>query len=282
MANQLPRQAEAPLVRIEACRGWFDFQLGELWSRRELLYFLTWRDLKVRYKQTVLGALWAVLQPFVMMVVFTVVLGKLAKVPSDGIPYPIFAFTALVPWTFFSKALSRCIPSLVANASIVSKVYFPRAIVVLSAALSGILDFVVSFFILLGMMVWFGFVPNWGILVLPLYILFALLTALAVSLWLAALNVKIRDVSHGAQFLTQVWMYASPVVYPVSLVPEKWRLLYSLNPMVGVLEGFRWALLGSESPDLGVLAVSAAGVFLLLLGGMVYFRRVERTMVDVI
>jgi lipopolysaccharide transport system permease protein len=282
MATQSSRYADMPLVRIEPSTGWFAFQLGEVWRHRELLYFLTWRDLRVRYRQTVLGAFWAVVQPLMMMVVFTVVFGKFAKIPSDGIPYPIFAFVALVPWTFFAGALNRCIASIVGNNNIISKVYFPRLIIPLSAIFSGFLDFVISLVILLGMMVWFGFVPSWPIFALPLFLILALLTALSIGLWLAALNVSFRDIGHGIPFVIQLWMYASPVVYPVSIVPERWRVLYNLNPMVGVIEGFRWGLLGKESPDFGALAISTAGVLVLLLGGLVYFKRTERTMVDVI
>lgn len=282
MAKQSSLYADMPLVRIEASGGWFAVQLGELWSHRELLYFLIWRDLKVRYRQTVLGALWAVIQPLSMMVVFTVVFGNFAKMPSDGLPYPIFAYVALVPWNFFAGALNRCVTSFVGSASIISKVYFPRLIVPVSATLSGFLDFAVAFVILLGMMVWFETPPSWGVLALPLFLFLALMTALGVGLWLAAFNVKYRDIGYGVPFLVQLWMYASPVAYPISVVPEKWRLLYSLNPMAGVIEGFRWGLLGKESPDFGVLAGSVAIVLALLAGGIVYFNRTERTMVDVI
>lgn len=282
MAIRSSREAEVPLVRIEASNGWFAFRLHEVWSQRELLYYLTWRDFKVRYKQTALGALWAIIQPLMMMVVFTVVFGTFAKIPSDGLPYPIFAYSALVPWNFFGSALNRCVASLVGNASLISKVYFPRLIVPISATLSGFVDFAISLVILLGMMFWFGIVPSWGILVLPLFIGLALLTAFGIGLWFAALNVKYRDIGYGVPFLVQLWMYASPVAYPVSLVPERWRVLYNLNPMVGVIEGFRWGLLGKESLDFGALAISAAAVLALMVGGMVYFKRTERTMVDVI
>jgi len=282
MGTQLPRNAAGSSVRVEPSRGWFAFRLHEVWSHRELIYYLTSRDLKVRYKQTALGALWAVIQPLMMMVIFTVVFGTFARIPSDGLPYPIFAYSALVPWNFFSGALGRCVGSLVGNANIISKVYFPRLIVPLSATLSGFVDFAISFAILLGMMFWFGIVPGWEILVLPLFLGLAWLTAFGIGLWFAALNVKYRDIGHGVPFLVQVWMYASPVAYPVSLVPERWRALYNLNPMVGVLEGFRWGLLGKESPDFGVLAISATAILALMVGGLVYFKRTERTMVDVI
>lgn len=272
----------SPSVVIEPKRGLFHLDLGAIWQYRELLYFLVLRDAKVRYKQTVIGAGWAILQPLLTMVVLSVVFGKFAKIPSDGLPYPIFVYTALLPWNYFSQAISRSGASLVSDAHLVSKVYFPRLIMPLTSVVRPAVDFFWSFLVLLGLMVWFGIAPTWGLLAVPLFLLLALMTALAVGLWLSPLNVKYRDVGHIIPFLTQFWMYASPVVYPVSLVPEKWRLLYSLNPMAGVIEGFRWALLGKGSPDFGVMAVSAAVVLVLLLGGIVYFKRMERTFADVI
>jgi lipopolysaccharide transport system permease protein len=247
-----------------------------------MLYFLIWRDVKVRYKQTVIGAGWAILQPLMTVLIFTVVFGNFAKIPSDGLPYPIFAYTALLPWTYFAQAIGRSGASVVGDASLISKVYFPRVIVPISAAVAPLVDFAVAFIILLGMMVWFGIGPSWGILALPLFLLFAMITALAVGLWLSALNARYRDVGHTIPFFIQIWMYASPVAYPVSLVPEKWRLLYSLNPMAGVIEGFRWALLGKEPPDFGVMAASAVMVVTLLLGGMVFFKHMEQTFADVV
>ena len=275
-------EMRAPAVVIEPRRGLFDLDLEAVWEYRELLYFLAWRHVKVRYKQTAIGAAWVILQPLLTMMVFTVVFSYLAKIPSDGLPYPIFAYTALLPWTYFSQALTRGGGSLVGSANLISKVYFPRLLIPLASVLTPLVDFGLSFVILLGLMVWYGIAPTWGVLALPLLLLVALLTALAVSLFLSALNVKYRDVGHIIPFLTQFWMYASPVIYPVSLIPERWRLLYSLNPMVGVIEGFRWALLGKESPDFMAMAVSAAVVLALLLGGVVYFKRMERTFADVI
>jgi lipopolysaccharide transport system permease protein len=263
-------------------KGLFSLDLKAVWQYRELLYFLVWRDVKVRYKQAAIGIGWAILQPLLTMVLFTVVFGHFARMPSDGLPYPIFAYTALLPWTYFAQALGRSGISLVGNANLITKVYFPRLMIPLAAALAPLVDFLASFAILLLLMGWFGIAPTWGVLALPLYVLFAILTALAMSLWLAPLNVRYRDVSHTLPFLVQFWMYASPVAYPVSLVPEQWRLLYSLNPMVGVIEGFRWALLGTESPDVMVMAVSAAMVVALLLGGMGHFTRMERTFADVV
>jgi len=273
---------DAPFMWIEPTRGWVSLKLHELWTYRELLYFLIWRDVKVRYKQTVIGAAWAVLQPLSAMVLFTVVFSMFAKIPSDGLPYPVFAYVALLPWNFFSSALNRSGSSIVGQASLISKVYFPRLIVPLSATLSGIVDFAIAFVLLIGMMVWFGLVPTWKLVTLPLFLLLALLTALAIGLWMSALNVRYRDVGHTIPFLTQFWMFASPVAYPISVVPEKWRLLYSLNPLVGVIEGFRWALRGTASPDFATLGVSAFVGRLLLLAGAVYFKRMERTFADVV
>lgn len=271
----------APIL-IEPRRGWFNLDLSAIYRYRELLYFLVWRDVKVRYKQAAIGAAWAVLQPLLTMVVFTVIFGYFAKMPSDGLPYPVFAYVALLPWNYFSQAISRSGVSVVSNAGLISKVYFPRLIVPLAGAVSPLVDFAITFVILLGMLGWYGIMPTWGILALPAFMVLAMATAVAVCLFLSALNVQYRDVGHAIPFLVQFWMYASPVVYPVSIIPEKWRALYSLNPMVGVIEGFRWALLGKEQPDFGVMAVSALVVVVLLAGGTVYFRRMERTFADVI
>jgi lipopolysaccharide transport system permease protein len=256
--------------------------LHEIWQYRELLYFLIWRDVKVHYKQTVLGAGWAVLQPLVTMLIFTVVFGKFAQVSSDGLPYPIFAFTALLPWTYFAQAITLSGTSVVNSASLISKVYFPRLIVPISAAVVPFVNFAIAFVILLGMMVWFGTTPTWGILALPLFLCLSTATAVAVALWLSALNVRYRDVGYTIPFLVQCWMYVSPVAYPVSLVPESWRLVYSLNPMVGVIEGFRWALLGNASPHFGVMTVSVVAVLALLVTGVIYFKHMEQTFADVI
>lgn len=282
IASTAVSRVTKPTVVIEPRKGLFDLELGALWQYRELLYFLIWRDVKVKYKQTMIGAAWAILQPLMTMVIFTVIFGNFAKIPSDGFPYPIFAYTALLPWNFFATALNHAVGSVVGDAQLISKVYFPRLILPLSGVVSGIVDFAIAFIILLGMMIWFSITPTWGALALPLFLLLTVLTALAVGLWLSALNVRYRDVGHTIPFLTQFWLYASPVVYPVSLVPEKWRLLYSLNPMAGVIEGFRWALLGKESPDFGVMAVSAVAVVALLSGGVVFFRQMERTFADVV
>jgi len=281
-ATKLQPIADISVIRIEPSRGWVSIELSELWTYRELLYFLIWRDVKVRYKQTVIGIGWAILQPLLTMVIFTMIFGNFAKIPSDGLPYPVFAFTALLPWNLFAGALNRCTLSLVGSANLITKVYFPRLIVPVSAIISGIIDFAIAFVFLLGLMLWFHIVPTWGAIALPIFLLLTLITALAVGLWLSALDVRYRDVGHAIPFLIQIWMFLSPVAYPLSVVPEKWRLLYSLNPMVGVIEGFRWALLGKESPDFMVIAVSTAVVVALLLSGLVSFPRLERTFADVV
>jgi lipopolysaccharide transport system permease protein len=284
MIDTSPQESEwkDSTVLIQPSKGLFHLDLNVIWYYRELLYFLIWRDVKVRYKQTVIGAGWAILQPLMTMVIFSVVFGSFARIPSDGLPYPIFTFAALLPWIFFAQAIGRSGISLVGSANLISKIYFPRLIIPLSAAVAPLVDLAFAFVILLGMMAWFGVAPTWGVLALPLFLLLALVTALAAGLWLSALNVRYRDIGYTIPFLIQIWMYASPVAYPVSIVPERWRLLYSLNPMAGVIEGFRWALLGTGSLDIGVMVVSAVVVIMLLLSGLVYFRIAERTFADVV
>jgi len=283
ISSAFPAVATAvPVVLIQPRKRWFDFDLASIYQYRELLYFLTWRDVKVRYKQAAIGVAWVVLQPLLTMLVFTVIFGLFAKMPSDNLPYPVFTFAALLPWNYFAQAISRSGTSLVSNANLISKVYFPRLIVPISGALGPIVDFAISFVILLGMMAWYHIAPNWGVLALPFFLVLAFLTALASCLYLSAMNVKYRDVGHAIPFLVQFWMYASPVVYPLSKIPQHWRLLYSLNPMVGVIEGFRWALLNTEHPDFSAIAVSTFMVLALTLGGLVYFRRTERTFADII
>ncbi len=267
-------QSQSTLIIRPPC-GWVSIGLRELWEYRELLYFLTWRDIKVRYKQTVLGVAWAIIQPFFMMVVFSLFFGYLARVPSDGIPYPIFTYCALLPWQLFAHALSESSNSLVANEKLITKVYFPRLVVPLSAVLGGLVDFAIAFIILLGMMAYYHIVPTAMVFTLPLFILLAILTALAVGLWLSALNVQYRDVRYTITFVTQFWLFATPVAYSSSLVPERWRWLYGLNPMAGVVEGFRWALLGKTDGLGPMLHVSISVVLLLLVGGLYYFRRME-------
>jgi lipopolysaccharide transport system permease protein len=269
-------------IVIEPRKGLFHLDLRSVWEHRELLYFLVWRDLKIRYKQTIIGVGWAVLQPLITMVIFTVIFGGFARIPSDGLPYPIFAYSALLPWNYFAGALQRCIASVVGDAHLVSKVYFPRLILPLAGTVSGLVDFSASFLILVGMMIWYRIGITWGVLAVPVFLLFSLVTALAVGLWLSALNVRYRDVGHTVPFIIQLWMFISPVVYPVSMIPAKYRLIYSLNPMAGVIEGFRWALLGKASPDFSVMAVSALAVIVILAGGLIFFKNMEKTFADVV
>lgn len=268
------------LVRILPPRSGVDAGLGELWRARELVGFLAWRDIAVRYKQTFFGAAWAVIQPFFTMVVFSVFFGRLARIPSDGVPYPVFAFCGLIPWQLFANALTRCSNSLVDNERLIKKVYFPRLVTPVAAVLDGLPDFLVASVVLGAMMAWYGVVPSANLLWLPLFALLALAAALAVGLWLSALNALYRDVRYTLAFLTQVWMFATPVAYPASLVPPQWRAWYGLNPMAGVVEAFRWALLGLPSPPGGMVAVSAVTVAALLVGGVQFFRRMERTFAD--
>lgn len=281
-ATKLQPANDVEVIRIEPSRSWVSVNYRELWVYRELLYFLVWRDVKVRYKQTAIGIGWTILQPLMTMAIFTMIFGHFAKVPSDGVPYPVFAYTALLPWNLFAGSLNRCTVSLVGSANLITKVYFPRLIVPAAATISGVIDFVISLVFLLALMLWYHIVPTWGALTLPVFLVLTLITVLAVGLWLSALNVRYRDVGHAIPFLIQIWMFLSPVAYPVSLVPEQWRLLYSLNPMVGVIEGFRWALLGKQSPDFTVIAISSAVVIVVFLGGLLYFKRIERTFADVV
>ena len=271
-----------PVTVIRPSRGWISLNLRDLWEYRELLYFLTWRDVKVRYKQTVLGAAWAIIQPFFTMVVFSLFFGRLAKMPSDDIPYPIFSYAALVPWTFFANGLSQSSSSLVASANLIKKVYFPRLVVPISSVISGAVDFVLAFAVLLGMMLYFGIVPTWNVVWLPLLLLLALVTSLGVGLWLTAMNVQFRDVRYAVPFLVQAWMFATPIAYPSSLLDEPWRTLYGINPMASVVEGFRWALLGSETAPGPIVIVSALVAVGLLISGAFYFRRMEKTFADVV
>jgi lipopolysaccharide transport system permease protein len=267
-------------VTIEASRGWVPLRLRSLWEYRELLYFLVWRDIKVRYKQTALGAAWAIIQPLFTMVVFAVFFGRLAKMPSDGIPYPIFAYAALVPWTFFAHALSQASNSVVASANLVKKVYFPRLVIPVASVLSGVVDFLFAFAVLIGLMLYYGIGLSTRLLLFPCFLLLAMATALGVALWLSALNVEFRDVRYAVPFLTQFWLFATPVAYPSSLLAEPWRTIYGLNPMAGVVEGFRWALLG-VNPGPGPMVLASTGACLVLLvGGAYYFRRMERTFAD--
>jgi len=270
------------VLTIRPSRGWVPVRLADLWEYRELLYFLVWRDVKVRYKQTVLGAAWAVLQPFCTMVVFSVFFGHFARMPSDGLPYPVFAYCGLLPWQLFAHALTESSNSLVSSQNLITKVYFPRLVIPLAAVLGGLVDFGISLAVLLGLMAWYGIVPSLAVLTLPLFVVFALATALAVGLWLSALNVQYRDVRYTIAFLTQLWLFATPVAYPASLLPERWRVLMGLNPMAGVVEAFRWALLGTSQVPGPMIAVSVVIVIGMLTGGLFYFRRTERRFADLV
>lgn len=281
MKDSFPIASQSVTV-IRPSRGWVSIRLRDLWEYRELLYFLTWRDIKVRYKQTALGALWAIIQPFFTMVVFSLFFGWLAKVPSDGIPYPIFAFAALVPWTFFANGLSQSSNSLVGSTDLITKVYFPRLIIPVSSVLSGFIDFAIAFIVFMAMAFYYGIYPALSIILLPFLLLLGLITALGVGLWLSALNVKFRDVRYTIPFLTQFWLFATPIAYPSSLLSEPWRTIYGINPMVGVVEGFRWALLGVDTAPGAIIFVSALVSMGLLVSGAFYFKRMEKFFADII
>lgn len=281
-AARLATAADGLVIRIAPSKGWVSLRLGELWEYRELLYFLSWRDVKIRYKQTILGAGWAIIQPFFTMLIFSLFFGRLAKMPSDGIPYPLFSYTALVPWTLFANGLNQASNSLVANATMVKKVYFPRLIVPISTVMAGIIDFVLAFLLLLGMMFYYGVAPTANVLWLPLFLLLTLVTSLGFSLWFSAMNVQFRDVRYITPFLIQIWLFATPIAYPSSLLHEPWRTLYGLNPMVGVVEGFRWALLGTQPAPGPIVIVSSTVALAVLVSGTYYFRRLEKTFADVV
>ncbi len=276
------RAAQERVTVIEPSSGWGALRLGELWAYRELLLFLAWRDVSVRYKQTLLGAAWAILQPVLSMIVFTLIFGNFAGLPSDNVPYPVLTYTALLPWQYFATAMSNASNSLVGSANLLTKVYFPRLVIPVAAVLPAAVDFVIAFAILLLMMLGYGITPTWNVLWLPAFMLLAVVTALGVSLWLSALNVQYRDVRYAVPFLVQFWMYASPVAYSSSIIPKQWRALYGLNPMTGVIEGFRWALLGTDTAP-GVFTLISAGIaVLILVSGVFYFTRMEKTFADVV
>ena len=271
------------LVTIKPVKGWVPLNLRDLWHYRELIYFLTWRDLKVRYKQSVLGVLWALLKPFMNMVVFTIFFGQLAKVPSDGIPYPIFSYTGLLPWGFFAAALEVSARSMLQSGGMVSKIYFPRIIVPLSSVFANLVDFLIAFTILIGMMIYYQITPTINTLWLPVFILLAMITAIGVGLWFSALLVMYRDVNYLLPFITEIWKFVSPVVYSATMIPEKWQWLYSINPMAGVVSGFRWALLGQpETISVTSLAISAGISLVIFISGLYFFRRMERIFADMI
>ena len=281
MDNGVSKNA-LPTLLIEPGRGWAPLKLRDLWEYRDLLYFLTWRDIKVRYKQTALGAAWAIIQPLFTMLVFSLFFGGLAKVPSDGIPYSIFAYAALVPWIFFANGLSQSSNSLVGSAQLITKIYFPRLVIPISTVISGVVDFALAFLVLLVMMLYYGVVPTVNALWLPFFLLLALVASLGVGLWLSALNVEYRDVRYVVPFITQFWMFVTPIAYPSSLLSEPWRTLYGLNPMAGVVEGFRWALLGANTGPGPMIAVSSAASLMILISGAFYFKWMERNLADVV
>ena len=269
-------------TRIEPSKGFVSLKLNDFWEYRELLYFLVWRDVKVRYKQTALGVAWAVIQPLMTMVVFSIFFGKLGKLSSDGIPYPIFSFAALVPWTLFSNGLTQATNSLVGSSNLIKKVYFPRLIIPTATVLAGLVDFLIAFGILVVMMAIYGFAPTLNTLWLPVFLLLTVTTSLGVSLWLSALNVEYRDIKYVIPFLTQIWLFATPIAYSSSMLPEPWRTVFGINPMVGVVEGFRWALLGSGGAPGLMVYVSAVVSLVLLVSGAFYFRRMEKNFADLI
>jgi lipopolysaccharide transport system permease protein len=277
-----PSSPSVSVFRIQPSRGWVALKLAEVWEYRELLLFLTWRDMKVRYKQTALGIAWAVIQPLFTMIVFSLFFGRLAQMPSDGVPYPIFAYAALVPWTFFANGLAQSADSLVGSANLIRKVYFPRLVIPLATVTSGIVDFAIAFSVLLGMMLYYGIVPTANVLWLPLLLALAVITALGVGLWLSALNVKFRDVRYVVPFLVQFWLFATPIAYSSSLLSEPWRTLYGVNPMAGVVEGFRWALLRTDTAPGPMILVSFLTALVILVGGAFYFRRMEETFADIV
>jgi lipopolysaccharide transport system permease protein len=271
-----------PVFEIYPPTGWSFLDVRELWAYRELIYFLTWRDIKVRYKQTAIGVAWAILQPVAMIAVFTLLFGKLAKMPSEGVPYPLFAYAALLPWQLFSRTISEGTNSLVTNQRLITRVYFPRIIVPLATTLAAMVDFAIAMGLLVALMLMYGVTPGVGVVWLPFFVLLMLMTALGVGFWLSALNVEYRDVMYTMPFLNQFWFFVTPVVYPSSLVPGPWQVLYGLNPMVGVVQGFRWALLGVGEGPSPMLAVSIVVAISLFVSGIAWFHRREHSFVDAI
>lgn len=283
MSKELSIKAkDSDVILLRPSKGWPSLNLRDLWRYRELIYFLTWRDIKVRYKQTVLGAAWAIIQPLVNMIVLSIIFGQLANMSTEGIPRPIFTFTALLPWGLFSKALSDAGRSMLSNRNMITKVYFPRLIIPLASVLGGVVDFTIQFIVLLGMMVYYRVYPTAAVWTLPFFLLLALVTALGFGLWLSALNVLYRDIRYILPFLTQLWMLVTPVAYSSQEVPQQWQLVYALNPMVGVVEAFRWAMLGTQTAPGPMVAVSSAISLLLLITGLYFFRRMERTFADMV
>lgn len=275
-------KADSVVTLIQPSKGFVSLQLRDLWRFRELFYFLTWRDVKVRYKQTLLGGTWAIIQPFLTMVVFSIFFGRLAGVPSEGVPYPLFTFVALVPWMFFANGVAQSSNSLVGNSNLITKVYFPRLIIPIASILSGVVDFFLAFLVLIGMMAYYSVVPPVHMITFPFFLVLALMSSLGVGMWLSALNVQYRDVRYVVPFVTQFWLFVTPIAYPSGLLEEPWRTIYGLNPMAGVVEGFRWALLGVDNDPGSIVLMSTLSAMLLLFTGAVFFRRMERTFADVV
>jgi lipopolysaccharide transport system permease protein len=282
LQGQMAHPAAPATIEIRPGRGLFDLELGSVWYYRELLIVLTLRDIQVLYKQAALGVAWAIIQPVFAVVIFSVIFGRFAKMPSDGVPYPVFAFAAVLPWTYFAEAVRRGGTGLVTDAELVRKVYFPRLVIPLAGVIAPLLDFMIAFVVLLGAMIWFGVMPSWRLLAVPPLLVVAALLALAIGLWLGPINVRFRDVKYTLTFMLQIWMYATPIVYPLSIVPAHWKWLYSLNPMVGVIEGFRWAVFGKGAPDIPSIGLSVFVIGVLLVGGLIFFKRMERSFADVI
>ena len=280
--NMLVIPKNLPKTRRQPSTGWAWPKLRELWEFRELLFFFAWRDIKVRYKQTVMGASWAIIQPFFTMVIFSLFFGRLAKIPSDGVPYPVFSYAALVPWTFFANALTQASNSLVFSANMIKKIYFPRLALPIATVLAGVIDFALAFIVLLGIMLYYGLAPTINVVWLPFFLLLALVTSLGVGLWLSAMNVQFRDVRYTVPFLAQAWLFVTPIAYPSSMLAEPWRTVYGLNPMAGVVEGFRWALLGSGSAPGSMMIASVVVAVTLFVSGAFYFRRMEQSFADVL
>jgi lipopolysaccharide transport system permease protein len=281
MSSTAHHEEQVPTLIIRPPRKWVPIDFKEIWAYRELLFFFTWRDVKIRYKQTGLGFAWAIIQPLFTMLIFTLIFGGFAHIPSDGIPYPLFSYAALLPWTLFAEGMTRSTNSMVVNAPIMTKVYFPRLLMPISGIMSPLVDFCIAFLIMVAMMFYYGFVPTVNVIFLPLFLLLAIGTSLGVGLWLSALNVQYRDFQYTVPFLIQIWMYASPVVYPASMLPESIRVWYGLNPMAGVIEGFRWALLGTTPPSAMIL-VSVGVVVVLLVSGLFYFKKMEQYFADLV
>ena len=275
-----PMRAHRTVIKPSV--GWPSIDLKEIWAYRELLGILAWRDVSVRYKQSVVGIGWAIIQPVMTMIIFTIIFGKFAKLPSEGIPYPVFTYCALLPWSYFARSLGDSSDSLVGSANLITKIHFPRIILPVSKVFAGLIDLSIAFIILVGMMVWYRIVPTAGILLLPVFIVIAMLASLGVGLWLTALNVLYRDVKFVVPFLIQFWMYASPVAYSTSIIPDQWKWVYGLNPMVGVVEGFRWALLGKTAPLISMFFIPVLIIFVVLISGIYFFKKMEKTFADII